>query len=163
MLVLRLDVPTEPTWLDFPAHGVRVLVRPLTMAISAAIDSFARQQIAAMAAERLERQASGAPADDLPALDDPHIRAGLGQEIMAVAMARFGIIGWEGVGDENGDPLPVTPDHAAAFARQIGLPFIIEYERALSALVAEGNASGAGRNGASAPNPPIATPAPPVH
>ena len=163
MIKLQLDLPTEPFWLEFPQHEVRVLVRPLTLAVVAAIDSYARQQIAEMARERLERIASGAPLDGLPDWEDRHVRAGHTSELTAIGMARFGIVAWEGVGDAEGNPLPVTPDHAAAFARQVGQDFVIEYERKLSALAAEGNAFGAGRNGASAPKAATAPAASPVH
>jgi hypothetical protein len=162
MLVLQLDVPTEPFWLDFPKHGVRVQVRPLTLAISAAIDSYARQEIAGLARERMERLASGAPLDDLPDWNDPHVRAGHTQDLVAVGMARYGIIAWDGVGDAQGAALPVTPDYAAAFARQMGQEFIVAYERRLLALAAEGNASGTGPAGASVPTANTATPASPA-
>jgi glyoxylase-like metal-dependent hydrolase (beta-lactamase superfamily II) len=57
-------------------------------------------------------------------------------------------------------------DHAgatAALARELGDRFVREYQRGLSALVAEGNASGAAPSGGSAPNPDTATAANPVH
>lgn len=163
MLLLKLDAPTEPFWLEFPQHEVRVQVRPLSLAIIAAIDSYARGQVAEAARDRLDRIASGAPTNDLPDWDDADVRAGYTRELTLIGLARFGIVAWEGVGDAGGNPVPVTRATATAFARQLGDAFALEYERQLAALDAEGNASGAARRGASAPKPDTATPASPVH
>lgn len=164
MLKLSLHQPTEPFWIDFPSLGCRVQVRPLTLAVNGAIDSFVRKRIAAVATEHLERKAAGAPLDGLPDWSDADVVAGHSAELMALALARFGIVAWEGVVNEDtGTPWPVTPDTAEAFARQVGERFVTEYRRGLAAVIAEGNASGAAPNGGSAPNPTTAPDASQVH
>lgn len=164
MLKLSLHQPTEPFWIDFPKLGCRIQVRPLTLAVNGAIDSYVRKRIAAVATEHIERKAAGAPLDGLPNWSDPDVVAGHSRELMALAVARFGIVAWEGVLDEQTDePLPVTPDAAEAFARQVGEDFVVRYQQGLAELAAEGNASGAGRNGASAPKATTAPAASQVH
>lgn len=163
MLKLNLHQPTEPFWIDFPNLGVRVQLRPLTLAINAAIDSFVRQRVADMAREHLDRVAAGAPLDGLPDWNDPHVVAGHSRQLLTLALARYGIVAWEGVGDLQGEPVPVTPRNAEAFAAELGERFVIEYQAGLAALAAEGNASGAVPNGGSAPNPTTAPGASQVH
>lgn len=161
---LSLNQPTEPFWIDFPVLGCRVQVRPLTLAVNASIDSFVRKRIAAVATEYIERQAAGAPLDGLPNWTDADVIAGHSRELMTLAMARFGIVAWEGVlNEDSGEPWPVTPDTAEAFARQVGEDFVVRYQQGLAELAAEGNASGAGRNGASAPKATTAPDASQVH
>jgi hypothetical protein len=163
MLRLNLHQPTEPFWVEFADLGVRLQLRPLTLATNAAMDSYVRRRVADLARDHIDRVASGAPLDGLPDWQDPDIRAGHTREMLAVALARFGIVGWEGVGDMEGEPLPLTPGNAEALARHLGDRFVTEYQAGLAALVAEGNASGAGRNGASAPTDNTAGNAPPIH
>jgi hypothetical protein len=88
--MLRLNLSNEPRWLDL-GHGVRLLVEPLSTAIMLAARS--DPTIVAAAAD-VESSASN---DDLA-------------RIVAKAVARIGVKDWEGVGDEDGKPLPLTPD-----------------------------------------------------
>lgn len=163
MLRLNLHQPTEPFWVEFPDLGVRLQLRPLTLATNASIDSYVRRCVADLARDHIDRVATGAPLDGLPDWTDTDVRAGHTRELLAVALARFGIVAWEGVGDLDGEPLPLTAATAEAFARHLGDRFITEYQSGLAALVTEGNASGAGRNGASAPKANTAAAAPPIH
>jgi len=88
--MLRLNLSTEPRWLDL-AHGVRLLVEPLTTAI--------------MLAARSDPTIAGAAADaEISASNDDLAR------IVAKAVARIVVKDWEGVGDEDGKPLPLTPE-----------------------------------------------------
>ena len=88
--MLRLNLSTEPQWLDL-GHGVRLFVEPLTTAIMLA----ARSDPAIVAAETdAETSASN---DDLA-------------RIVAKAVARIVVKDWEGVGDEDGKPMPLTPE-----------------------------------------------------
>ncbi len=84
--MIRLNLSSEPRWLDL-GGGLRLQVAPVTTAI--------------MAAARSDIAASDMP-EDLP------------QEALAVTMAkavaRRVILNWEGVGDADGNPLPVTPE-----------------------------------------------------
>ena len=89
--MLRLNLSTEPRWLDL-GHGVRLLVDPLTTAIMLA----ARSDPAIVAAAEDAQADSSASNDDLA-------------RIVAKAVARIVVKDWEGVGDEDGKPLPLTP------------------------------------------------------
>ena len=88
--MLRLNLSTGPHWLDL-GHGVRLFVEPLTTAIMLAARS--DPAIIAAAADA-ENSASN---DDLA-------------RIVAKAVARIVVKDWEGVGDEDGKPLPLTPE-----------------------------------------------------
>ena len=88
--MLRLNLSNEPRWLDL-GHGVRLLVEPLTTAIMLAARS---DPTIIAAAGDAERSASN---DDLA-------------RIVAKAVARIVVKDWEGVGDEDGKSLPLTPE-----------------------------------------------------
>jgi hypothetical protein len=88
--MLRLNLSTEPRWLDL-GHGVRLLVEPLTTAIMLAARSDPAIIAAAADAE------GSASNDDLA-------------RIVAKAVARIVVKDWEGVGDEDGEPLSLTHD-----------------------------------------------------
>ncbi|MFY9241162.1 MAG: hypothetical protein WAO78_20225 [Roseovarius sp.] len=90
LLMLRLNLSTEPQWLEL-GHGVRLLVEPLTTAIMLAARSDPAIVAAATDAE------TSASNDDLA-------------RIVAKAVARIVVKDWEGVGDEDGKPLPLTPE-----------------------------------------------------
>ena len=90
--MLRLNLSTEPRWLDL-GHGVRLLVEPLTTAIMLA----ARSDPALVAAV-VEADSDAAHSNDDLA------------RIVAKAVARIVVKDWDGVGDENGKPLPLTPE-----------------------------------------------------
>ncbi|MDG1116809.1 MAG: hypothetical protein P8N72_06755 [Flavimaricola sp.] len=87
--MLRLNLSNEPQWLDL-GHGVRLLVEPLTTAVMLA----ARSDPAILAA--------AADADSSASNDDL-------ARIVAKAVARIVVKDWEGVGDEDSKPLPLTP------------------------------------------------------
>ena len=90
--MLRLNLSTEPRWLDL-GHGVRLLVEPLTTAIMLAARSDPAIVAAAVEADR----------------DTVHSNDDLAR-IVAKAVARIVVKDWEGVGDEDGKPLPLTPE-----------------------------------------------------
>ena len=88
--MLRLNLSTEPCWLDL-GHGVRLLVEPLTTAI--------------MLAARSDPSIVAATADaETSASNDDLAR------IVAKAVARIVVKDWEGIGDEDGKPLALTPE-----------------------------------------------------
>ena len=84
--MIRLNLTATPQWLDL-APCLRLLVGPLTTAlmVSARTD---------MAIETLPETAS---TEELALA-------------MAKAVARRAILDWEGVGDDKGDPVPVSPE-----------------------------------------------------
>jgi hypothetical protein len=90
--MLRLNLSNEPKWLDL-GHGVRLLVEPLTTAVMLA----ARCDPAILAATENLQGSTGANTDDLAL-------------IVAKAVARIVVKDWEGVGDAEDKPLPLTPE-----------------------------------------------------
>ncbi|SEP02847.1 hypothetical protein SAMN04490248_12034 [Salinihabitans flavidus] len=95
--MLRLNLETrEASWLDL-GHGVRLLVAPLSTAVMLA----ARGDPAVIAA-------AGTAADPEGAADPG--RDETVAVIVAKAVARIVVTDWEGVGDADGTPLPVSPD-----------------------------------------------------
>ena len=90
--MLRLNLSTEARWLDL-GHGVRLLVEPLTTAIMLAARSDPAIVVAASEAESNADHSN----EDLA-------------RVVAKAVARIVVKDWEGVGDEDGKPLPLTPE-----------------------------------------------------
>ena len=120
--MLRLNLAREPYWLDL-GLGVRVRVEPLTTALMVAARS------------------------------DPAVRAlpeGTTDDAVAVvfgkALAGRAILDWEGVGDADGQPVPVTPEGIAAL-----LDILPIFERFQMGYVAKGLELEAEKN-ASAPS-----------
>lgn len=87
--MLRLIHPTEPYWLDL-GHGVQVHVLPLTSSLMLAIRASMSRSIGA---------------DASTDKTDP----GEAMFLLTRTAARLAIIGWEGVGDGDGQPVEVTP------------------------------------------------------
>jgi hypothetical protein len=84
--MIRLDLSREPGWLDL-AHGVRVHALPLTTAL--------------MVASRSDAQVEALPES---ATDEERA------VVFAKAIARRAVTDWEGVGDAQGNPVPVSPE-----------------------------------------------------
>ena len=84
--MIRLNLTATPQWLDL-APGLRLLVGPLTTAL--------------MVSARADPAIEGLPDD-------------ASQEELALAMAkavaRRAVLDWEGVGDDAGNIVPVTPE-----------------------------------------------------
>lgn len=91
--MLALDLPTEPHWIEL-GHGVRVRIKPATTAIvTAAKSAAAREMLAA-------REELGGDADLL---------RGLAFATFIRVLARHLILEWDGVADQHGEPLELTP------------------------------------------------------
>ena len=131
--MLRLQLTNAPSWLDL-GHGVRVLVEPMSTAMMIA----ARRdpQIAELG-EGIEQLNN----DDLAL-------------VMAKAVARLAIKDWEGVGDEKGKALSVTPDRINALlevwplfeafqTKYVNSGFLLEQEKNDFAPLPTGNSAGA--------------------
>ena len=84
--MIRLNLTTEPRWIDL-LPGLMIRVAPITTSIMAA----ARSDVS------LDTLDADAPKEVLAVA-------------MAQAVARMVITEWSGVGDGDGNPLPVTPD-----------------------------------------------------
>jgi hypothetical protein len=90
--MLRLNLSTEPQWLDL-GHGVRLFAEPLSTAVMLA----ARSDPEILAATQV------AEGEDAPSNDEL-------ARIVAKAVARIVVRDWEGVGDAEGNPLPLKPE-----------------------------------------------------
>ena len=136
--MLRLNLKTGPEWLDL-GHGVRLQVAPLTTAIMMAARKDTQGQIA------------------LPEASDPELAdidtdsIGLA---MAKAVARIVVTDWEGVGDAEGNPVPVSPEGIDALldiwpifeafqTRYVARAMILDAEKNASPLLPNGNSAGA--------------------
>ena len=121
--MLRLNLACEPYWLDL-GLGVRVRVEPLTTAL--------------MVAARSDPAVRGLPegtSDDAVAV------------VFGKALADRAILDWEGIGDADGNPTPVTPEGIAAL-----LDIWPVFERFQMGYVAKGLELELEKN-ASAPSP----------
>lgn len=85
--MIRLDLKREPAWLDL-GNGARVLTRPVTTAFI-------------MAARVAAMKEAG---------DDAAARSAA----LLKHLAQLAILEWEGIGDADGNPAPVTPEGIAA-------------------------------------------------
>jgi hypothetical protein len=88
--MLTLDLTNEPRWVEL-ITGLRVQLRPLTTAL----------MVAARADPALDLAA--AQGEELPMATEALALT------MAKALARQAILDWEGVGDAEGQPLPLSP------------------------------------------------------
>ncbi|EIE53009.1 hypothetical protein C357_00804 [Citreicella sp. 357] len=86
MTMIRLNLTATPQWLDL-APGLRLLVGPLTTAL----------MVSARADAAIEAMPETATTEELALA-------------MAKAVARRAVLDWEGVGDDAGEPVAVTPD-----------------------------------------------------
>jgi hypothetical protein len=169
-MMLRLIPQKESRWLDLPM-GVRVKVRPLTTAVVSAAKNEAFKRAAVLRVEADEQAATGFGADPTaPGWANADWRAGAIEEFYAEALMRFAVEEWEGVGDEAGEPLPITPASLRALAscEPIARAFLDEAMRLLNAVSAEGNgfaptSRGDGAGAATTAPDAATTAAQPVH
>ncbi len=117
--MLKLDFKNEPDWLDL-GHGVRVFLAPLTTAM----------MVAARSDPSIVVLPEGAT-DEESAL------------VFAKALARNTVTDWEGVGDADGNVIPVSPEGVDALLDVWPLfeAFHTEYVAKGLALDQEKNAS----------------------
>lgn len=153
--MLRLVKPRR-RWLDLP-HGVRVEVEPLTTARATAARNEALRRSAAVRAEAEAAERAGHALDPMAfGGGNASALAGLAVEFEIEALARFGIVAWEGLAGDDGAPLPVTPEACEALAQhdELGAAFYAAYTAPLRAVAAEGEGLrlSAGSGGAGAAN-----------
>ena len=84
--MIRINLSPEPQWLDL-GHGVRLRLMPLTTALMVATRSDSAVQY-------------------LDADSSNDTRAA----VFAAALARRAVVDWEGVGDERGTVIAVSPE-----------------------------------------------------
>jgi hypothetical protein len=128
--MLRLDLTTDPRWLDL-APGVRVQLRPLTTALMVATRSDP-------AVEEVSEEAS----------DEERAVA------FAKALARRAVIAWDGIGDADGTPIDPSPEAIDALLdlwpmfeafqlSYVSKGLLLEQEKNGSALSPNGPSAGA--------------------
>jgi hypothetical protein len=103
--MLKLNLARGPAWLDL-LPGVRVKLAPLTTALMVA----ARADIVpdcTAAAVRTEDPSRGADGSTEPSEVAGNEALALA---MAKALARRAVLDWDGVGDAEGRPIPVSPE-----------------------------------------------------
>lgn len=154
--MIRLGMSSDPYWIDL-VDGVRVRVRPCDTSVWQAA------KLAGLNAVRDAREAlagvreAGGSVMGL-SLDDAAEVAAISQFGLVKALARLAILEWEGVGNDDGAPLPVTPEHVEGLMRyhDIADIFVAAYTAPYADRVLEGNGSGPSRNGTSVTGPNIA-------
>jgi hypothetical protein len=131
--MLRLIDLSQPSWVNL-GHGVRVYCHPFTAALMLAIRADYRREIA-----------------DLPKDGEPLHPEDLGLRFNQT-VARHAICDWEGVGDEDGNPIACTPEGVAALMGlyQFVKAFEVAYVTPRMTLDAEKNGSSPAPNGTSA-------------
>ncbi len=126
--MIRLNLSREPSWLDL-GHDVRLHIVPLTTSL--------------MAAARSDATVVALP-------------EGTSNEAIAIAMAKalakLVVLDWEGVGDEAGEPISVTPEGIDALLDILPIfeAFQLHYVSKGLLLEEEKNASAPSQTGTSA-------------
>ncbi|SEP21383.1 hypothetical protein SAMN04487843_108206 [Methylobacterium sp. ap11] len=137
--MLKLSQSVEPFWLDV-LPGVRIRFRPITVASML------------VAREAVGKVFRGEDQDDVGA------RANIA---LVRELTRRGIMEWEGIGDADGQPLPVTREAVDLLMENWPAYDAIDTLYVAPALArdAEKNASSSSSGGTSAAAPDTATPA----
>lgn len=156
--MLKLNLKPEPRWLEL-GGGVRVKVPPLDTAILRAVEYEAYRAYSA-----LKLAANGG--DETRELSDHEVARLEGAFALAKVRALAEqIMAWEGVTDEEGAALHITPEALDAFAGHpvAGPAFRSGYDATVAPLLAEGNGSeisSPGAGVAAIDTAPAAAPAP---
>jgi len=143
--MIRLNLTATPEWLDL-APGLRLLVGPLTTAL----------MVSARADPAIESLPENASQEGLALA-------------MAKAVARRAVLDWEGVGDETGQPLPVSPEGIDALldiwpvfeafqTKYVAKGLILDAEKNVSAPSPTGPSAGATAIARPAPGPALTAP-----
>lgn len=135
--MIRLNLTAAPEWLDL-APGLRLLVGPLTTAL----------MVSARADLAVEMLPEGATQEEMALA-------------MAKSVARRAVLDWEGVGDDAGNIIPVSPEGIDALLEiwPVFEAFQTLYVARGLLLDAEKNVSAPSPNGRSAGATAIAPPA----
>jgi len=153
--MIRLSVTREPRWLDL-GDGVSVLAKPLTTAIHRAATATALRKARQLAEEKGLIDEAGGSVFDIPDPFDLEGIEGLRQQFILQTLAQHAIAAWKGIGDEAGNPAPVTPANVAAFIRDFPLHaarFESLYLYEIEQLAAEKNGCTGSPNGTTAAEP----------
>jgi hypothetical protein len=143
--MIRLNLTATPEWLDL-APGLRLLVGPLTTAL----------MVSARADLAVETLSVGATQEEMALA-------------MAKSVARRAVLDWEGVGDDAGNIIPVSPEGIDALleiwpvfeafqTQYVARGLLLDQEKNVSAPSPTGPSAGA--TGTARPVKPAAPTAP---
>ena len=144
--MLKLDIKTEPYWIDLPAK-VRVKVKPMSTAIMGAAQAMMKTAYNKMV-----------ESGDVDPSNDPQ-RVGIGQSLMVKALAGLSIVEWEGVqAVDSTDPAPINEQTISDLMDfwLIAQDFLSAYVTQFRLLETEGNVLAPAANGISVAEAPIA-------
>lgn len=134
--MLKLDIKTEPYWIDLPGK-VRVKVKPVNTAVMSAAQAEAAMQYNALPQK---------PQSETE-------RKGISESLLVAALATFAIMEWEGVMLSDGTTLaPITPETVRQLMDYwlIADEFLKKYVSQIGLQESEGNASAPAANGITA-------------
>jgi hypothetical protein len=128
--MIRLNLTAAPAWLTL-APGLRLQVAPLTTAL----------MVSARADPAIDRLPDTATQEELAL-------------VMAKAVARRAVLDWEGVGDDAGNVVPVSPEGINALleiwpvfeafqTQYVARGLILDAEKNVSAPLPNGSSAGA--------------------
>ena len=128
--MIRLNLTATPEWLDL-APGLRLLVGPLTTAL----------MVSARADLAVETLPEGVTQEELALA-------------MAKSVARRAVLDWEGVGDDAGNVIPVSPEGIDALleiwpvfeafqTQYVARGLLLDQEKNVSAPLLNGPSAGA--------------------
>ena len=125
--MFQLSNTTDARWIDL-ARGVRVLAKPATTAVVAAMQSAAQRRAR-------ELMFDGETVDE-------HLRQGVAFQVAVQALARYSVQDWSGVAGPDGTPLPCTPEglEALMLHDEMAVAFWRAQIEPLEQRAAEGNA-----------------------
>ena len=144
--MLKLNLKTDPYWIDLPSN-IRVKVKPLSTAIMAAAHIMAKTAYQQLVDNGETDQANDA------------LRTGTSNSLLFKSLAQLSIIEWEDVvSADSGDLLPVNDQTVSALMDfwLVAQQFFNKYTAQFAQLETEGNVSAPAANGTSAAAAPIA-------
>ena len=135
--MLKLNLKTEPYWIDLPGT-VRVKVKPVSTALMSAAQASATAAYNAL----IERNETD--------VDDDALRKGLTESLLVKALGKFAIIEWENVFKADGDaPAELNDTNIEQLFDfwVIADEFLKRYVSQITLVQSEGNVSAPAANG----------------
>ena len=155
--MIRIAAKQEPRWYDF-GRGVRMRVKPVSTTMFFAAEAHAQERAMQIAVADGLITDVGGRVEDLPA-DERLSWLSVAQVLLTQGLAELAVSEWSGVGDDAGNPAPLTPENIrAVIATEPDLARALRniLLGAANDVADEGNVSGAAPNGtgktAAAPN-----------
>ena len=138
--MLRLNLKTEPYWLNLPAK-VKVKVKPISTALMSAAQT--------MALDKYQELVKNNELD----VTNEALRKGTSESVLIKSLAQISIVEWEGVMDAKSDQLAEVNENNINDLMDIWLiaqDFFKKYVSQYEALESEGNESAPAAIGTSA-------------